>query len=306
MTDYQMFTAETNASIPEFFWSMGKEAGHWESLEPWPRPLSGVRIDGDHLCFEYRKPYTEGRGSVELAAANFEMLAKFADLANGNPEADGRLIAFVSRYGHLGLCEQHGWPWAHIKPYCAMDRSESRAGCIIRERIQGWLLASRAARAILTALIKPNTSEIPIRLVTSEGKSFGSSDPRIAIFQGWLAGSDLRLWFRPRRLTLHGRPTLWTAIGLELATVAVGAKGIIFCSACGRLDSVKRPHRNGNRRSYCSKCRDKGRRRQGVADYRDRVRRARSLRAEGKSVAEISDLLGIKQTQVKRYLAKGA
>jgi hypothetical protein len=236
------------------------------------------------------------------------MLAAFADLANGNPEADRRLIAFASRYGHLGLCKQHSGPWAHIKPYCATDRSDIRDGCIIRERIHGWLLASRAAHAILTAIIKkPRVpTELPVRLVTSAGKSFGTSDPRVAIFQWWLAGSDLRLWFRPSGLTLDGRPSLWTALGLELATAAVGARGIIFCSACGRLDSVKRPHRNGNRRSYCSKCRDKGRRRQGVADYRERVRRARSLRAEGKSVAEISDLLGIRQTQVKRYLAKEA
>jgi hypothetical protein len=120
----------------------------------------------------------------------------------------------------------------------------------------------------------------------------------------WLAGGEIRLWLRdrPHRLTLWGVPPLWTALGLELAAVAVRAKRIILCSACGRLDSLKHPRGNGSRRSYCSKCRVKGRKRDAATDLRGRKRRTRELRANGKSVGEIARELKLRPAQVKRYL----
>ena len=296
--DYEMITQE-------FQWPVENEAGRWESVDPWPRPLAGVRIDGEHVCFRYRKPYVEGRDPLELAAADFKMLADFADLSSGDSVADGRLFRFVSRYGALGLCKKHGWPFAHQKPNCPSNSKQVEDGSEYEERIADWLKFSRLARAILRLQVQPRGPERDADLAIL--KSYGDADPYRAILH-WQAGGELKLWFRnrPPRLTLYGVPPLWTAIGLELATVAVGAKGIVLCSACGRLDSAKRPRTNQNRRSYCAKCRDKGRKRQGVADYRDRVRRTRGLRGEGKSVTEIAELLGIGQKQVKRYLAKGA
>jgi hypothetical protein len=137
-------------------------------------------------------------------------------------------------------------------------------------------------------------------------KKIGRADENRAIIH-WFAGGELKIRFlnRPSRLTLYGAPPLWTAIGLQFATLAAGAKNIILCSACGRLDSVKRPRQNGNRRSYCSKCRERGRKRHAVADLRWRQRRASDLRAQGKTIAEIATELEIEKARVKRYLAKG-
>jgi DNA-binding NarL/FixJ family response regulator len=103
---------------------------------------------------------------------------------------------------------------------------------------------------------------------------------------------------------LYGVPPLWTALGLQLATVAVGATAIILCSACGRLEGVKRFRRGNNHRSYCSVCRKQRRSRDSVADLRIRQRQALELHAVGNSVAEIARQLGRSREQVRSYLAK--
>ena len=311
-----MLTDQPDLPVPPFFWPIEDEAGRWESLDRWPRPLAGVWVDGEHLCLEYRKPYTQDRGPLELAAADFKMLADFAELSSGDSVADGRLLRFASQYGGLGLCKEHGWPFAHTRPHCPTDSEPTSDGKQYRERIDQWLFFSGLVRAVIVAFTSKAKHEreaaiakLRAFIAASRGTPGAPTawEPYRVILH-WLQGGELKVWFRdrPPRLTLYGVPPVWTAIGLELATLAVGAKGIVLCSACGRLDSAKRPRTNPNRRSYCSKCRDKGRKRQGVADYRERVRRARALRGEGKSVAEITELLGIEQKQIKRYLAKGA
>jgi hypothetical protein len=112
----------------EFTWPIEEHEGSWEAFESWSRPLAGVRIEGEHLRLEYRKPYVEGRGSFELAQRpDFRMVAAFAELSVGGGDcaADGRLLTFATRYGGLGLCKEHGWPLAHKRPHCRPDLSES-------------------------------------------------------------------------------------------------------------------------------------------------------------------------------------
>jgi hypothetical protein len=89
-----------------------------------------------------------------------------------------------------------------------------------------------------------------------------------------------------------------------MAMLAVGAKALVVCSVCGRLDTVKKASRPGTR-SYCSKCRQRGRKRHAVNDYRQRVRRVKELRGEGKKITEIAAMLGLRPEQVKNYSTKG-
>ena len=288
---------------PDFFAvAVKEEAPEWEALERWPRPLAGVRIDGEYLYLAYRKPYYEGRGPLELAAANAEMLSEFANLWEGDCSADGRLVRFATRYGGLGLCKEHGWPFAHKKPHCPTDRSETPEGLSYRERIKDWRNFSAYARAIMATLV---TRSGPARdsalAVLNKG---GDADENRAIIR-WLAGSEIKLWFppRPSGLTFFGVPPLWTGIALQLAMLAAGARRIILCSSCGRLVPVKRLHRSDERRSYCRKCTN-NRKRDAVADLRQRQRLTAELHAEGKTAAEIAEALGLKPAQVKRYLTK--
>jgi hypothetical protein len=288
----------------EFTWPIPKDAGFWEGLESWARPVAGVRIEGEYLRLEYRKPYVEGRSPVELAHIDFRMLVEFAQLSTGDCAADGRLLAFAGRYGGLGICKEHGGPLAHTRPYCPVDVSSTRAGGISREPIRAWRFYSRLARAIVTVLAEPRGAahDAELKLLNK----IGDRDANQAIVR-WLNGGELKLRFRnrPPRLSLYGVPALWTAIGLELATLAAGAKGIILCSACGRLDSVKRPRRiNDQRRAFCSKCRNLERTRLTVADVRQRRKQARELHVQHKSVVEIAAQLGIAPARVRRYLAK--
>src|SRR6516225_646265 len=300
--------------MPQFFWPIENDAGTWNALDPWPRPMAGVRIDDEYLHFEYRSPSTEGRSSFELATANAKMLAEFADLARGDPVADDRLRLFASRYGALGLCKEHGWPFAHRRPHCWTNTEDTAGGLLYHERIADWLQFAWQAHVGLVAFMSKDRREKEeaaawLRALVDENHAPG--DPRAwppyRFVLYWLAGAELKVWLRnrPSRLTLYGVPPVWTALGLELATVAVGATAIILCSACGRLEGAKRLRRTENRRSYCSKCRDRGRKRDSVADLRDRRQRTHELRAAGKGIAEIAGQLGIRREQVKRYLAKG-
>lgn len=317
--DYKMITErfpQVDAAASQFTWPIEDEAGRWESLDKWPRPFGGVRIESKQLCLEYRKPYQEGRGALEMAAADFKMLAEFANLADGDAVADGRLVRFALQYGGLGLCKRHGWPFAHSRPHCASDSEPTADGWRYRERIRDWLFFARLTRAILvagTARDKNKREAALAELRTFIAENSGtlgaaSASPPYRVILHWLQGGELKVWFRnrPPRLTLYGVPPLWTAIGLQLATLAVSARAIIVCSACGRIESAKRSRTSPNRRAYCSKCRDKGRKRQGVAAYRERVRYARELRGAGKNVGEIARLLGVGAEKVKRYLARPA
>jgi hypothetical protein len=283
-------------------------------LEPWRRPLDGVAIDrvGGYIRFKYREPYLAGRQPPELASSDRGMLLDFADLCRGDCVADRRLFRFASRYGELGLCKEHGWPQAHIRPYCAPDSEPTADGENARERIRNWLFFSELARTIIVAFTskarrekEDAVAELRTFIAAPQGTPEGSVAlaPYNAILH-WLRGGDIKLWFRSRRLTLYGAPPLWTALGLELATFAVRANKIILCSACGRLDSTKHSRGNGSRRSYCSKCRVRGRKRDAAADLRGRRRRTRELHAQGKSDAEIVRELGLRPAQVKRYLKK--
>jgi hypothetical protein len=282
---------------------MKEHAGSWESLEPWGPPSVGVRIEGDLLLLEHGST-AAGRRAPELAHASFKMLAEFARLSEGDCAADGRLLAFATRYGGLGLCKKHGWPSAHQRPWCPKDISRTGHGYIQREAITKWRDYSRFARAIVTTLVEPPGAVHDAELEFLN--QVGDSDAHHAIVR-WLAGGDLRLDVLTRRSrpTLYGVPPLWTAIGLELATLAAGASGIILCSNCGRLDSVKRPRRvDDQRHAFCARCRDKGRKRLGAADLRQRQRQARELHAQHQSVKEIAAQLGIGADRIRRYLKK--
>lgn len=194
-------------------------------------------------CLDYRKPYHEGRGALELAAANAEMLAEFADLSGGDCGGDGRLLRFATRYGGLGLCKEHGWPFAHRRPHCPTDRSETADGCSYREKIKDWRNFTAYARAIVIALTAQRGPDIErARFILNKG---GDVDENRAIIR-WLAGSEIKLWFppRPSGMTFFGVPPLWTGIGLQLAMLAAGAQRIILCSTCGRTVMVKRRRRD--------------------------------------------------------------
>jgi hypothetical protein len=302
------------AQSPDFQWPPEEETGRIEGLEPWPRPrLSGVRIEDGHVCFEYRKPYAEGRGPLELAAANLKMLADFANLATAGDRNDA-LFAFATSFGALGLCKEHGWPFAHRRPHCGSDSETTADGKLYRERIADWLFFSRIARAVIVAFTskaKQEQEAAVTKLRAFIAASRGTPGAPTAwepyrIILHWLQGSELKVWFRnrPPRLTLYGVPPLWTALGMEMAMLAVSAKGLALCSVCGRLDAVKRLGRPGTR-TYCPKCRQRARVRDSTRDFRMRVRAAENLRGQGRTIAEIATELGLSREQVKHYLERG-
>jgi len=63
------------------------------------------------------------------------MLVEFARLSEGDCATDGRLLAFASQYGCLGLCKAHGGPQTHTKPLCPADNSDTPNGQLYRESI---------------------------------------------------------------------------------------------------------------------------------------------------------------------------
>jgi hypothetical protein len=290
-------------STEGFTWPVEEHAGSWESLAPWGPPSTGVRIERDLLVLEHGG--TMGRRAPELAHASFKMLTEFARLSEGDDCAtDGSLLAFASRYGGLGLCKEHGWSFVHRRPYCPRDISRTRDGFIEREGIENWRIYSRFVRAVVTVLVERRGALHDAELAFLN--RVGDPDARHAILR-WHTYSELRLDVlnSGSRPTLYGVPPLWTAIGLELLTFAQGTSGIILCSNCRRLDSVKRPRRvDDQRRAFCARCRNKGRKRLGAADMRRRQRQARELHAQHKSVKEIAAQLGIGTDRVRRYLKK--
>lgn len=307
---------EMLSQSPQLLWTLKDSDSEYGPVDPWPRaPLEGVEVDGDGglIRFLYRHPpYVTGRHEVELAPPDREMLPRFADLCREDAVADGRLFSFASRYGGLGLCEKHGRPFAHTRPHCPTTRKPTNAGVQYRESIERWRFFSRLARAIVAAAASKEAEEQSSAVAALKAHfALTIEEPRailrVAILC-WLQVGELKVSFRGHarapRVGLYGVPPLWTALGMELATLAGGARRIILCG-CGRLESIKHPRGNDDsRRSYCSKCRVKGRKRDAAADLRRRRRLARELHAQGKSVAEIVSELGFQTAQVKRYLSK--
>jgi hypothetical protein len=306
---------EMLSESPELLWTLKDSDSEYGPVDPWPRALGGVEVDADAglIRFLYRHPpYVTGRHAVELAFPNREMLPRFADLCREDAVVDGRLFSFASRYGGLGLCEKHGWPFAHTRPHCPTTRKSTSAGVQYRERIERWLFFSRLARAIVAGAASKEAEEQATAVAALKAHfALTTEEPqaiiRVAILY-WLQVGELKVSFRgdarASRLGLYGVPPLWTALGMELATLAGGARRIILCG-CGRLESIKHPRGNDDgRRSYCSKCRVKGRQRDAAVDLRRRRRLARELHAQGRSVAEIVRELGFQAAQVKRYLSQ--
>lgn len=195
---------------------------------------------------------------------------------------------------------------------CASDKEPTRNGQQRRERIADWLFFSRLARAVVVAFTARAKDErqaalAELRAFIADNRTPGlptAWEPYRVILH-WLASSELKVWFRnrPARLVLYGVPPLWTALGMEMAMLAVGAKGLALCSACGRLDTVKRSGRPGTR-SYCRECRKRARIRDSTRDLRLRQRAVKELRSQGRSITEIATELALSREQVKRYLSK--
>ena len=273
-------------------------AGRWQDLDPWPLPLlKGVRIDGKYLLLEYGKPpYVRGRPPSELASASHEMLTGFANLGE-----DHQIMAFAARYGGLGLCGEHGWPFAHTRPHCPSTREETKTGVFYREPLELWFSAAKLAKEILTALDKGNEemARVSRRWLLTQHRL---PNPYTAI-QHWLANAELRIGFagRPLQLRLYGIPPLWVALGLQLASVAVKAKRVALCVHCLRLFTPDRE----SRRSFCPKCKrikKDVRNLYAVRDRRERIRIVLRLQQAGKNAEEIVSATGFPVEQVKRYL----
>jgi hypothetical protein len=319
---------ETISQDVQFRWD-DEGGGGWDSLDSWASPIAGVDLVGDPvdaMLFKYRRPYTHGRTPDELASAGFGMLKGFVELSNGqNPAADGRLFRFASRYGSLGLCKAHRWPYAHCRPYCptdsipTLDGGGAPNGWQSVERIRDWCYFSVLARAIIIVASIKGAPEPPIATAALRafiGEKQGGQElptaelPYRAILK-WLSGGDVRLAFKaqPRGLALQGHPPTWTALGLELARYVTHAKGITICASCGSFNSAKRLRKDDARRSYCTQCYNKGRWRINQADYRKRQKQARELSAQGKSAEEIARALGMDSgatsvARVGRYIKR--
>src|SRR5262249_13579994 len=154
-------------------------------------------------------------------------------------------------------CKKHGWPFPHLRPHCPSDSKSTGNGRLYRERIDRWILYSRLARAVGIAFISKSKDErvsavAELRRFLAQVQGTPGLPPAwepYRVILHWLASGELRLWFgnQPARLLLYGVPPLWKALGMEMAMLAVGAKGLVLCSACGKLDTVKKPGRPGNR-----------------------------------------------------------
>src|SRR5262249_28421568 len=104
----------------------------------------------------------------------------------------------------------------------------------------------------------------------------GTTSPRDAVLR-WLGWCRIEFWLDPEmHLSFYTVPQLFGYLGIQLALVAAGRRGLAICVSCGDLFEPHRMPAPG-RRSYCT-----ARPRCKVARWRDAQRDHRKKPKEGK------------------------
>jgi hypothetical protein len=277
---------------------------------------------------------------VQLAGASPEKIVNFANTwgplglcKHGQPYDHGDHNISIDALGRGGISLPLFCPPRFYEPDDVISQP------CVAEPLSAWRHLAAAAQALRDTVVRLRHGDRPLQrdVTTLTLTLFGYGHKLLRALAGteaalernrrgawflvherlneWLASAPVRFFCEMDEQT--GRFDVDFTVGLRfgllpviaaqlLATLAGHSGKAMVCAGCGLpFVSAREPSRG--RRRYCWPCRKADIAvRDAVHAYRDRVRRARSLRAEGKSVAEISDLLGIKETQVKRYLAKEA
>jgi hypothetical protein len=192
----------------------------------------------------------------------------------GDPD---QTLAFARRFGPLGLCDRHNRSIWHLgSTPCLPGGIEGPGARIVRvrERLDGWFVHSRVARAVLNLIGKPQGDrradfEAANRLF---GRKFNTP---AAVVNAWLAQCQLRLRLQgaPPRCSLFPLPPLLAQLGIQLAQVAAGRRQstMALCAACARFFPTKRQPRPDHNH-YCPKCGMKAAWRDAQQRWRERRR----------------------------------
>lgn len=249
-----------------------------------------------------------GVGGTQRDSAD-GLLDDFLDLADATA-AD--VTRFVTRWGPLGLCAQHGepvthtvhaWPWSREVPV-AFDRGDPcdirrvgrvdhLDGHIFAEPADGYRRMAKFVRGLLVIAAELHRGRVPdssvweaAGITAPEPDYTGDLDDVARLTVGGHVWSLLELgrvrvsfhWQGERpEVHLRGAGSVLGPLAIQAAFAVSRSDGLAVCVGCGRPYTPTRRPREGQR-TYCPQCRDAGVPQRHAA--RDYYRRSRGISEE--------------------------
>jgi hypothetical protein len=250
--DYTMTTAIEPLGLLLAERDRALAAGPAVDVVPWVAPANVVLkriLPHGVIEFHFRKE-REVRPTRNLLSSFCALTFDSLDRPGYVESNSERVMRFASAYGPLGLCKAHCLPASHTgtgSSLCPINIKRHRALSVVREPWAGWNRYSRLAAAIVGLLVAGGPADVQaLRAIT------GRDDPREVILT-WLNWCRINFWLDENmRLDFYTVPSLFGYLGIQLALVAAGRRGVAVCAGCVEFFSPKRQPTPG-RRSYCTK-----------------------------------------------------
>jgi len=272
-----------------------------------------VRLEGERLVY----PWLWGRRKAKEVEPGHGLLTGFIEL---DKAPGSRIAAYARRWGVLGVCAAHDWPFLH-DGICLPRRVrelpfEKWAQWECWEPLGAWRKLAQEAASLMRVADSLHRNQMPsdedsqvLAFWTRHRDRGRTIEARSRALAGtlnmWLARGDARpglLWEAAGPRLVLGALSLQGFIALEMMAVIAGAKGFSFCAACSRL--VSATNYSSPRRQFCEKCRKANQSKNRAAvDFRRR-QRAIKLIDQGYSLEEVAARVGQSEETIAGWQAR--
>jgi hypothetical protein len=237
-----------------------------------------VETDGDTLLWT-----AHSSADYRYRSAGEGLLTQFIALEEGIPS---EIRSYAQKWGVLYCCREHQLPASHdIKQakdlyrtgffnQCELDWFKAGGKIWYREPLSLWRQYAREARTILHVSSILYSGKLPEaeawEKLFNDSSLTASNVQDVSLgklfltdkLRDWLDLAHVKIlpyWGRGSPTVLFGSGRLFGALALQLCFVVARTEGIALCSFCGEYYLPKKRRPKLGQRSYCERCRKRGR-----------------------------------------------